>query len=183
MENISLDPSKSCFFLKAHFLSCPVLTHLSKMMVSLRGNTGILWRQLVPYCCPHRFLRHSGALTSVYVINRIPSSVIAGLSPFERLYGSTPYSSELLVFGSTCFVLLAKVERDKLSKKKICYLCVCFWVMALNKRDIDAMTQKHRSFESLGMSPSGKRFLFILSLVFVHLLFQILSPSCSLILF
>jgi len=123
------------------------------------------------------------ALTSVYVINRIPSSVIAGLSPFERLYGSTPYSSELLVFGSTCFVLLAKVERDKLSKKKICYLCVCFWVMALNKRDIDAMTQKHRSFESLGMSPSGKRFLFILSLVFVHLLFQILSPSCSLILF
>ena len=98
----------------------------------------------MPYCCPHRFLRHSGALTSVYVINRIPSSVIAGLSPFERLYGSTPYSSELLVFGSTCFVLLAKVERDKLSKKKICYLCVCFWVMALNKRDIDAMTQKLR---------------------------------------
>lgn len=40
--------SKSCLFLKAHFLSCPVLTHLSKMMVSLRGNTGILWRQLVP---------------------------------------------------------------------------------------------------------------------------------------
>lgn len=72
---------------------------------------------------PNKFWGEA-ALTSVYVINRIPSSVIAGLSPFERLYGSTPYSSELLVFGSTCFVLLAKVERDKLSKKKICYFCV-----------------------------------------------------------
>ena len=101
------------------------------------------------------------ALTSVYVINRIPSSVIVGLSPFEHLYGSTPYSSKLLIFGSTCFVLLAKVERDKLSKKKICYLRVCFWVMALNKRDIDAMTQNTEASSLSTCHPLGKdSFLF-----------------------
>lgn len=82
------------------------------------------------------------ALTSVYVINSIPSSVIAGLSPFERLYGSTPYYSELLVFRSTCFVLLAKVERDKLSKKKSAILG--YGIEQKGYRCYDPKTQKLR---------------------------------------
>ena len=61
-------------------------------------------------------------LTTVYAINRIPSSVIGGISPYERLFKHTPKYSELRVFGSTCFVLLPKVERDKLSKRSI--ICV-----------------------------------------------------------
>ena len=32
--------------------------------------------------------------------------------------------------------------------------------MALNKRDSDALIQKHRSFKSLGMSPYGKKIPF-----------------------
>lgn len=44
-------------------------------------------------------------LTTVHAINRIPSSVISGLPPFEKLYASIPDYSSLKVFGSTCFVL------------------------------------------------------------------------------
>ncbi|OMO85296.1 Integrase, catalytic core [Corchorus capsularis] len=65
---------------------------------------------------PKRFWGEA-VLTSVYVINRIPSSIIGGISPFERLYNSSPNYSELRIFGSTCFVSLPKVERDQLSQK------------------------------------------------------------------
>ncbi|PNX86333.1 hypothetical protein L195_g042411, partial [Trifolium pratense] len=61
-------------------------------------------------------------LTSVHVINRIPSSITSGLSPFEKLYGSTPDYSSLKVFGSTCFVLRPQVERNKLSPRST--ICV-----------------------------------------------------------
>ncbi|CAJ2675738.1 unnamed protein product [Trifolium pratense] len=61
-------------------------------------------------------------LTAVHAINRIPSSVTSGLSPFEKLYGSCPDYSSLKVFGSTCFVLRPHVERDKLSPRST--ICV-----------------------------------------------------------
>jgi transposase InsO family protein len=61
-------------------------------------------------------------LTAVHAINRIPSLVTSGLSPFEKLYRSCPDYSSLKVFGSTCFVLRPHVERDKLSSRSA--LCV-----------------------------------------------------------
>jgi hypothetical protein len=61
-------------------------------------------------------------LTAVHAINRIPSLVTSGLSPFEKLYGSSPDYSSLKVFGSTCFVLRPHVERDKLSPRST--ICV-----------------------------------------------------------
>ncbi|KAM7465035.1 hypothetical protein LguiB_012597 [Lonicera macranthoides] len=60
--------------------------------------------------------------TSTFLINRIPSVVTSGVSPFERLYGTTPNYSELRTFGSTCFVLLPKRERIKLTSKNV--MCV-----------------------------------------------------------
>ncbi|CAJ2650750.1 unnamed protein product [Trifolium pratense] len=60
--------------------------------------------------------------TAVHVINRIPSSVTSGLSPFEKLYGSTPDYVSLKVFGSTCFVLRPQIERNKLSPRST--ICV-----------------------------------------------------------
>ncbi|OMO83306.1 Integrase, catalytic core [Corchorus capsularis] len=61
-------------------------------------------------------------LTSVYVINRIPSSITSGISPFERLYKAKPNYSELHVFGCVCFVLLPKNERTKLTSRSA--MCV-----------------------------------------------------------
>ncbi|CAJ2639186.1 unnamed protein product [Trifolium pratense] len=60
--------------------------------------------------------------TAVHAINRIPSSVTSGQSPFEKLYGYSPDYSSLKVFGSTCFVLLPQVERNKLSPRST--ICV-----------------------------------------------------------
>jgi hypothetical protein len=67
-------------------------------------------------------------LTAVHVINRIPSSVTSGLSPFEKLYNSTPDYSSLKVFGSTCFVLRPQVERSKLSSRSaMCFSWLWRW--------------------------------------------------------
>ncbi|KAK4373109.1 hypothetical protein RND71_008493 [Anisodus tanguticus] len=56
-------------------------------------------------------------LTSVYLINRIPTSHNSGISPYARLFGHTPLYSHLRVFGSTCFVLRPHAERTKLSSR------------------------------------------------------------------
>ena len=54
-------------------------------------------------------------LTVVHIINRIPSSYMLGLCPFEKLFGYTPDYSSLRDFGSTYFVLRSHVEHRKLS--------------------------------------------------------------------
>ncbi|KAK4366882.1 hypothetical protein RND71_014762 [Anisodus tanguticus] len=56
-------------------------------------------------------------LTSVYLINRIPTSHNSGISPYARLFVHTPLYSHLRVFGSTCFVLRPHAERTKLSSR------------------------------------------------------------------
>ncbi|KAL4028540.1 hypothetical protein IC575_011737 [Cucumis melo] len=63
------------------------------------------------------------ALTSVYTINRLPSSILQNISPFERLYGTPPNYSNLKVFGCTCFVLLHPHEHTKLEPRTRLY---CF---------------------------------------------------------
>nr|GEX10857.1 Gag-Pol polyprotein [Tanacetum cinerariifolium] len=65
----------------------------------------------------------------------IPTVHNSGLSPFEKLYGTSPDYSSLRVFGCTCFVLKPHVERTKLSNP----LYVGSWVMVLVKRDIVVM--------------------------------------------
>jgi hypothetical protein len=57
------------------------------------------------------------ALTSVYLINRLPSKNLNKISPFEKLYDKEPDYSRLRIFGCKCFVLTDK--NDKLSPKAI----------------------------------------------------------------
>ena len=64
-------------------------------------------------------------LTATYLINRTPSIVLSGTSPYEKLFSWKPDLSYLKVFGSTCFVLLHDNERTKLSPKSI--VCVFLW--------------------------------------------------------
>eukprot|EP00268_Persea_americana_P055142 TRINITY_DN6387_c0_g1_i1.p1 TRINITY_DN6387_c0_g1~~TRINITY_DN6387_c0_g1_i1.p1 ORF type:complete len:240 (-),score=23.48 TRINITY_DN6387_c0_g1_i1:1835-2554(-) len=60
-------------------------------------------------------------LTAVYVTNRTPSSVLSGMSPYEKLFQIKPDLSHLKVFGCTCFVLLPEHERTKLApRSSIC---------------------------------------------------------------
>ena len=57
--------------------------------------------------------------TTVYLINRQPSSKLAGKCPGEVLFGIPPNYDHLRVFGCTCYVLLAPLERTKLTAQSV----------------------------------------------------------------
>ncbi|XP_057470914.1 retrovirus-related Pol polyprotein from transposon RE2 isoform X1 [Actinidia eriantha] len=52
----------------------------------------------------------------------MPTPLLSGRSPYEYLHGQFPNYSLLRVFGSSCFVLLPRKDRTKLSAR--CVLCV-----------------------------------------------------------
>ena len=41
-------------------------------------------------------------LTAAYLINRTPTKLLKGKSPYEVIYGCQPSCNEILVFGSLC---------------------------------------------------------------------------------
>ncbi|XP_071715209.1 uncharacterized protein [Rutidosis leptorrhynchoides] len=55
-------------------------------------------------------------LTATYIINRLPSSVLHGRSPFEMIYGFKPSLSHMRVFGCLCFASILN-NNDKFSSK------------------------------------------------------------------
>ncbi|GFS43671.1 hypothetical protein Acr_00g0086350 [Actinidia rufa] len=61
-------------------------------------------------------------LTAAYLLNRMPTPLLSGRSPYECLHGQVPNYSLLRVFGYSCFVLLPKKGRTRLGAQ--CVLCV-----------------------------------------------------------
>ncbi|KAJ0519517.1 putative RNA-directed DNA polymerase [Helianthus annuus] len=53
-------------------------------------------------------------LTAVYIINRLPSSVLLGKSPYELMFGFRPSLSHIRIFGCLCFSTILN-DSDKLS--------------------------------------------------------------------
>uniref|UniRef100_A0A2N9EVF0 Integrase catalytic domain-containing protein n=1 Tax=Fagus sylvatica TaxID=28930 RepID=A0A2N9EVF0_FAGSY len=75
---------------------------------------------LISASCPERFWGEA-ALTAVYTINRLPSSALQNVTPFERLYGTPASYSSLRAFGCACFVLLQSHEHSKLEpRSRLC---------------------------------------------------------------
>ena len=56
-------------------------------------------------------------LTAAYLINRTPSSVHKGRSPYEILHGVKPDYKQLRVFGLACYVHRAAREKDKFGSR------------------------------------------------------------------
>jgi len=81
-------------------------------------------------------------LTTVSLINTIPSSYSSGLSPFEKLYGYVLDYSSFRVFGCTCFVLHPHVERSKLSSRSAICVFLGYDEGKKRYRCFDPITQK-----------------------------------------
>ena len=58
-------------------------------------------------------------LTTVYLINMQPSSLLQDKCAGEVLFGNPPKYDHLCVFGCTCYVLLASHERTKLTAQSV----------------------------------------------------------------
>ena len=56
-------------------------------------------------------------LCAVYIKNRCPSNTIINKTPYEMWHGHFPSIKHFGVFGSTCYVLIAKVQRNKLGAR------------------------------------------------------------------
>ncbi|GJZ96861.1 ribonuclease H-like domain-containing protein [Tanacetum coccineum] len=55
-------------------------------------------------------------LTATYLINRLPSSVLNGKSPYEMIYKKHPSLSHLRVFGCLCFATIVNIN-DKFGSR------------------------------------------------------------------
>ncbi|XP_074305528.1 uncharacterized protein LOC141640744 [Silene latifolia] len=56
-------------------------------------------------------------LTAVYLINRTPTRLLNGLTPYEILYGEKPCLDNIRVFGSICYVHNKDKPKDKFNER------------------------------------------------------------------
>ena len=55
--------------------------------------------------------------TAIFLINRLPTPVLSGISPYEALFGTRPDYTLLRTFGCSCYPFLGDYGQDKLSPK------------------------------------------------------------------
>lgn len=58
-------------------------------------------------------------LTSTYLINKFPSKVLAGSSPYELLFSKSPSYDNLKPFGCLTYICTTKPYRDKFSARAV----------------------------------------------------------------
>ncbi|KAL5703600.1 hypothetical protein ACHQM5_022129 [Ranunculus cassubicifolius] len=102
-----------------HRLSCPHTPqqnglaerkhrHISEMARTLIVTSGVplnLWFEAVS--------------TAVFLINRLPTSVLQWSSPFSCLYGTLPSYNQLRIFGCACYPYLGDYFTNKLMPKTV----------------------------------------------------------------
>ncbi|XP_019254158.1 PREDICTED: uncharacterized protein LOC109232917 [Nicotiana attenuata] len=67
---------------------------------------------------PIRFWGHC-ILAAVYILNRLPSSVIANISPYERLHNMKPSLNHLRVIGCLCYAKVVQEQGKLMSRTRV----------------------------------------------------------------
>ena len=102
-----------------HQKSCPHTPQQNR--IAERKNRHILetiHALLVESLVPPQFWCEA-AHTAIHIINRLPTSVLHKISPYECLFRHSPSYSHLRVFGCLYFVHLPSIERNKLSPQAV----------------------------------------------------------------
>jgi hypothetical protein len=79
-------------------------------------------------------------LTSVYIINRLPTPVLQHSSPYEKIFHRSPNYSLLRVFGCKCFPLLRPYTSHKLEYRS--KACIFLGYSHAGYRCLDPLTDK-----------------------------------------
>ena len=84
-------------------------------------------------------------LTATYLINRLPTAVLSGKSPFEMVYNTEPNLLNLKCFGCLCFATVLN-ESDKFASRSD--KCV-FVGYAFDKKGYKLYNIDQKKFSSL----------------------------------
>ena len=84
--------------------------------------------------------------TVVFLINRLPSPLLDGKTPYELLFGKQPDYSMLLTFGCLCFPHLKDYSPNKLSPKYASCIFLGYSTLHKGFQCLDRMT--HRVYVS-----------------------------------
>ena len=67
-------------------------------------------------CLPYKFQAEK-IYTVVYLLNRLPTIAIKGISPMEACSGVRPLAKYLKIFNPICYIHVPYVKRTKIDKK------------------------------------------------------------------
>ena len=102
-------------------------------------------------------------LCAIYIHNRCPSTAINNKSPYELWYNHLPVLQHFRVFGSPCYELIPKQQRDKLGERSHKFFS---WGILIPPELIDCMMRKTRNLlfqEMLFFSNLLKMLLLLIS--------------------
>jgi len=100
-----------------HRLSCPH-THPQMGKVERRHRHIVdTWLAMMNHVGMEQHFWNYSFMTTVFLYNRNPTSVLGGISPYEALHHRVPEYFKLRVFGSKCYPNLRPYRENKLSDK------------------------------------------------------------------
>lgn len=81
-------------------------------------------------------------MTSVYLINRMPSKSLNMISPFKKLYNKEVNYNNIRLFGCQCFPYLRDINKSKFARRT--YPCVFIGYSSIHKsyRSLDPLTNR-----------------------------------------
>ena len=128
LEYVKKDVSSFCSKIEL-FIRPLILIYLKEMKL-LKKHRYIMnvARTLMIHMSVLKYLWSDDVLSTCYLINRMPSSVLNNKSPFSCLYvNKTPFSMTPCVFECTCFVQDLSPGLDKLSPRSIKYVFIGYF--------------------------------------------------------